>query len=374
LNEDRSTRYHRLKRRLGILSVGWSVLLMTLLLATGASAALRDLTDGLAGTATAPATAPFSTLLYCLFLVLLHQTGSLPLGFYAGFLVERRYGLSGQTLASWVADQIKALIVSVLLGGIAVTVVYFFIRRSPEDWWLPTGLVFAMLIVGLANLGPVLLMPLFFRITPLKRDSLEARLLRLAERAGARVLGAFEWGLSDKTRKANAALAGLGRTRRILVSDTMLAEYSDDEIEVVLAHELAHHVHGDIWRGLLFESALMLAGAFVAARALSAADGLFGLRSTADVAGLPLLVLATGAVSLALAPLAHALSRRYERRADRFALELTKNPAAFTSAMKRLSAQNLAEEDPSRLVQILFYSHPPIRERIAAAQAFDART
>jgi STE24 endopeptidase len=184
------------------------------------------------------------------------------------------------------------------------------------------------------------------------------------------VLGAFEWGLSDKTRKANAALAGLGRTRRILVSDTMLAEYSDDEIEVVLAHELAHHVHGDIWRGLIFESVLMLAGAFVASRALLAADGWFGLRGAADAAGMPVLALATGAVSLALAPLAHALSRHYERRADRFALELTRNPAAFTSAMKRLGAQNLAEEDPSRIVQWLFYSHPPIRERLEAAAAF----
>jgi STE24 endopeptidase len=184
------------------------------------------------------------------------------------------------------------------------------------------------------------------------------------------VLGAYEWGLGEKTRKANAALTGIGATRRILVSDTMLAEYSDEEIEVVLAHELAHHVHGDIWKGIAFESLLILAGFYLASRALAGLAPAFGLRGVSDIAGLPLLVLCAGAVSLVMVPVAHAMSRAFERSADRFALTLTKNPAAFVSAMKRLAAQNLAEEHPSRLVQVLFYSHPPVRERIAAAQLF----
>jgi STE24 endopeptidase len=226
---------------------------------------------------------------------------------------------------------------------------------------------FALLIVGLANLAPVVLLPLFYRLKPLDRNTLRARLLALADRAGARVLGAYEWGLGDKTRKANAALTGLGSTRRILVSDTMLAEYSDEEIEVVLAHEIAHHVHGDIWKGIVYESVLILAGFYFAARLLSAPAG---LRGVDDIAGLPLLLLAAGAVSIVMMPVAHAMSRRFERSADRFALDLTRNPAAFVSAMRRLSAQNLAEEQPSKVVQWLFYSHPPIRERIAAAEAF----
>jgi STE24 endopeptidase len=207
-------------------------------------------------------------------------------------------------------------------------------------------------------------------VKPLSRDALRARLLALAERAGARVVDAYEWGLSGKTRKANAALTGLGATRRILVSDTMLAEYSDEEIEVVLAHELAHHVHGDIWKGLAFESALLLVGFHIAARVLGWAIVPLGLRDAADVAALPLLLLTAGAVSLVMGPVAHAISRAYERRADRFALELTRNPSAFVSAMRRLSTQNLAEESPSKAIQWLFYSHPPICERVAAAQAF----
>ena len=143
-----------------------------------------------------------------------------------------------------------------------------------------------MLIVGLTNLAPVLLLPVFYSVKPLDRDALRLRLLALAERAGARVLGAYEWGLGEKTRKANAALAGLGGTRRILVSDTMLAEFSDDEIEVVLAHEIAHHVHGDIWKGIAFESALIVAGFYLASQVLLATAGPAGLRGVDDVAGL----------------------------------------------------------------------------------------
>ena len=219
------------------------------------------------------------------------------------------------------------------------------------------------------------MLPLFYTVKPLDREPLRVRLLALAERAGARVLGAYEWGLSAKTKKANAALAGIGGTRRILVSDTMLAEYSDDEIEVVLAHELAHHVHGDIWKGIVFESALMLAGFYLAAADAGGLESLpCGLRDVADPAGLPLLLLAAGAVSMLMMPVAHAMSRAYERSADRFALDLTRNPGAFISAMRRLGAQNLAEEHPSEIVQWLFYSHPPIRERIASAQAFSSAT
>jgi STE24 endopeptidase len=360
MNEDRSSRYHRLKRQAGILSVVWSVVLLGGLVASGASVALRNI----AGSGI------FAIVPYVALLLLLNEIGSLPLAFYSGFLLERRYGLSQERLGRWLLDQVKSFAIGLVLSSGAAAIIYALIGLSPERWWLSAGLVFALLIVGLTNLAPVLLLPLFYRVKPLDRESLRVRLLTLADRAGAKVLGAYEWGLSEKTRKANAALAGVGSTRRILVSDTMLAEYSDEEIEVVLAHELAHHVHGDIWKGIGFESALILAGFYLASRALAALAPVFGLQGVGDIAGLPLLVLTAGAVSFVMVPVAHAMSRAFERSADRFALALTKNPAAFISAMKRLAAQNLAEEHPSRLVQVLFYSHPPVRERIAAAQVF----
>ena len=147
-----------------------------------------------------------------------------------------------------------------MLGSFAAVILYAFIARFPFGWWLPAAAVFALLIVGLANLAPLVLLPLFYTVRPLDRETLRARLVARGGRAGARVIGAYEWGLGKKTSKANATLTGIGGSRRILVSDTMLAEYSDDEIEVVLAHEIAHHVHGDIWKGLAFETVLILAG------------------------------------------------------------------------------------------------------------------
>ena len=371
MNEDKATRYHRLKRQASVAAVAWGVVLLGGLLATGLALSLRDAAFVVSSRlVSAPWQPTFTVLVYVFLLSLINEIGSLPLAFYSGLILERRYELSNETLGGWIGDQAKSLAVGVVLGGGAAALIYWCMRLSPERWWLVAGAVFALLIVGFTNLAPVVLLPLFYSVKPLDREALRARLLALAERAGARVFGAYEWGLAEKTKKANAALAGVGGTRRILVSDTMLAEYSDDEIEVVLAHELAHHMHGDIWKGMLFESVLVFAGFYLASAALGALSARIGLRGADDVAGLPLLILAAGAVSLVMVPVAHAMSRGFERKADSFALDLTRNPSAFISAMRRLGAQNLAEEHPSRVVQWLFYSHPPMHDRISAAQAF----
>ena len=371
MNEDKATRYHRLKRQASIASMLWGGLLLGGLSATGWSATIRDAAERLAGGVAPGAPHAAATVVcYVVALSILNEILGLPIRFYSGFFLERRYDLSKETLGGWFADQVKSFGLVLLLAAPAAALIYWFIRLSPERWWLAAGVTFTLLIVGLTNLAPVVLLPIFYSVKPLDRDTLRARLLALAERAGARVLGVYEWGLGEKTRKANAALTGLGGTRRILVSDTMLAEFSDDEIEVVLAHEIAHHVHGDIWKGMAFESLLIVAGFYLASQVLHAMAGPVGLRGVDDVAGLPLLLLAAGAVSLVMVPAAHAMSRAFERDADRFALGLTRNPDAFISAMRRLGAQNLAEDDPSQIVQWLFYSHPPVRDRIAAAQAF----
>lgn len=371
MNEDKASRYHRLQRQASVASLFWGASLLIVLLATGATLRMRTAAEAIApGSPGSTAAWLFTIVIYVGLLLLLNEAGSLPISFYSGFLLERRYGLSTERFRGWLLDQVKSLALGLLLGSSGAILLYLVIGWSPGRWWLPGGLVFAALIVGLAQLAPVLLLPLFYTVKPLDREALRARLLALADRAGARVLGAYEWGLGDKTKKANAAFAGLGATRRILVSDTMLSEFSDDEIEVVLAHELAHHVHGDIWKGIVFESGLIVGGFYAASWLLSRLAGTVGMRDVADIAGLPLLLLAAGAVSVVMLPAAYAMTRAFERRADRYALELTRNPSAFVSAMRRLGVQNLAEENPSRIVQWLFYSHPPVRERIAAARAF----
>ena len=372
MNEDKASRYHRLKRQASVASLVWTLALLAGLLGTGASLSLRNLAERTASVLGGSGSwqASLTVVLYVVLLSALAEAGSFPFAIYSDFLLERRYGLSNERLSGWLIDQGKSFVLGLVLGCGGAAILYALIRYSPNSWWLPAGAVFALVVIGLANVAPVLLLPLFYRVKPLDRESLRTRLLSLAERAGARVLGAYEWGLSDKTKKANAALAGIGATRRILVSDTMLAEYSDEEIEVVLAHELAHHVHGDIWKGILFQCVLILAGFYLGARVLDGLAAGFSLRGVADIAGLPLLLLAAGGLSLVMLPLAHALSRGFERNADQFALALTRNPGAFISAMRRLAAQNLAEERPSTLVQWLFHSHPPVHERIAVAQAF----
>jgi STE24 endopeptidase len=307
---------------------------------------------------------------YALLLSILLHIVELPFAFYQGYLLEHRYGLSNQSIGHWARDQIKAGVLGLVLGVGAASVVYALIRWNPERWWLAGAALFAVAMIGLVQLAPVLLLPLFYRFRPLDRPSLVDRLMALSKQARTHVAGVYEWTLSAHTKKANAALAGLGRTRRILLSDTLLADYSDDEIEVVLAHELSHHVHHDLWRSMAVQVVLLFAAFYVCHVAVTGLADALGLRAIGDPAGLPLLMLVAGLCSLVFMPAANALSRAHERRADRYALDTTGRPEAFVSAMKRLSQQNLAEEHPSRLVQWLFYSHPPIRERIDAARAW----
>ncbi len=367
MNEDKAARYHRLRRRTSLLETALAAVLLLLLLKTGWSAALRDWASAVAGQSPVLTVTVFVGLI-----VLLGEGLQLPLAFYQGVILERRYDLSTEATSRWWCDRGKALVVGLPLAVLAAVAVWLLLRWSPDYWWFFAAAGFACMLVLLTHLAPVILFPLFYRCEPLQRPALRQRLVALAERAGTRVLGVFEWRVSDRTRKANAALAGFGGTRRILLSDTLLTGHPDDEVEVVFAHELAHHVHHDIWKAMALDAGLLLLGFYVADLALGAAVGHFGLIGKSDVAGLPLLLLAGGAVPLGFLPLTNAVSRAHERRADRYALELTGNVEVFASAIKRLAARNLAEERPSRLVEIVFYSHPPIADRLDAARAWSA--
>ena len=362
-NEDKATRYHRLQRRASVLGTLAGAALFALLVTTGGAVWLRDVLRGVAGDSFAGLVASYTVAL-----VLLADLVQLPFAYYRGVTLERRYDLSTQRLARWWLDQVKGVALGLLFAVTAALALWGLLRAMPGLWWLTAAALFSVVMLALAQLAPVLLMPLFYRFRPVQRQELVERLMSLAARADARVIGVYEWMLSDRTRKANAALAGIGRTRRILLSDTLLADHSDEEIEVILAHELAHHVHHDIWKALALEAMLMTIAFCVADSALTVAGPVLGLESKWDIAGLPLLVLAVGTVSLVLLPLGLALSRAHERRADRYALEMTGNVPAFVSAMKRLSLRNLGEETPSRLTELLFQSHPSTSARIAAAE------
>jgi STE24 endopeptidase len=357
-----------LKRRAEVVSTAAAGLFLLALLLTGGSLVLREYGSMLGMSIGGGFEEAGTVIGLSIVLIVLLQLVELPFAFYHGFVLEHRYGLSNESWRQWAVDQAKGAALAVVFGAAGASVIYWTIRVSPAWWWVLAAAIFVIVTVLIIQLAPVLLMPLFYTFKPLDRPALVERLLLLAKRADTHIRGVYEWALSAHTKKANAALAGMGRTRRILLSDTLLADYSDDEIEVVLAHELSHHVHHDLWRGVAVQSVLLVAGFYVAAAALNALAGPLEFRGIDDPAGLPLLLLAGGVCSLAAMPIAHAISRAHERRADHYALETTQQPAAFISAMKRLSQQNLAEDNPSRLVQWLFYSHPPTRERIEAAR------
>jgi len=368
-NEDKSARYHRLRRRTALLDTAVQVVFLISILLSGVSTAVRASVQAAVGTSLIPV-----VVTYVVTLAALSELLHLPFAFYQGIVLERRYGLSRESAGRWLADHVKAAAIVLVYLSFAGIVIAALLRLRPDDWWLFAAIVFTVVLVLLARFAPVLLLPLFYDVRPLEREDLRARLIALAEKAGTPVLGVFEWRLGDRTSKANAALVGIGQTRRILVSDTLLAAHSDQEIETVFAHELAHHVYGDIWSGLALEVVLVTLGCYLADYVLTMLALSLGLDGKSDVAGFPLIALALGAVSMALRPISNALSRAHERRADRYALETTRNSSAFISAMKRLASTNLAEERPSRFVELFFHTHPSTAARIEAARNWKAQS
>ena len=370
MNEDKSTRYHRLRRRADLLGTVAAGGVLLGLVVSGGSHRLRELAAAVSQLTPERLNEALMVIMLTVIVTMIVQLVELPFDFYQGHLLEHHYGLSTQSTGHWLADQAKGVLLGLALAVVGASVVFVTLRSWPEQWWWISAGIFTAGTVVMARLAPVVLLPLFYKFKPLERPALVARLLALADQASTDVVGVFEWVLSGHTKKANAALAGLGQTRRILVSDTLLADFSEDEIEVVLAHELAHHVHRDLWRGIAIQTVLLFGGFFVADLILRQVADVAGLRGVSDPAALPILMLVAGAWSFLMLPIVNALSRAQERAADRYALDTTRNVDAFVTAMKRLSQQNLAEEYPSAVVRWFFYSHPPIRERIEAARAF----
>lgn len=296
---------------------------------------------------------------------------NLPLSYYEEFVLPHRFEMSNQGLSGWISDQIKGLLLSGLLGGFFLEIIYALLRLAPTTWWIWVSIILILFSVLMANLAPVLIMPLFNKYIPLGEEytDLVNRLITLAGKANTRVQGVYKFDMSRRTKAANAALTGLGRTRRIILGDTLLAEFTTDEIETVLAHELGHQVNRDIPFLILVQSAMTAGGLFLASLGLRWGAQWLGFRGPADIAALPVFILVIGIYGLITMPLGNILTRWRERKADEYALEVTGKGKAFASALKRLTNQNLAEVDPEPWVEFLLYSHPAMNKRIAMALA-----
>lgn len=336
--------------------------LLLLLMFSGWSIGLRSLAERVTSS---PA---LSLLIYLALFGLIFEVLGLPLDYLKGYWLEHRYSLSNLTFGAWVKDQLKGLAVGGGLAALGVEFIYWTMRRWAGDWWIISAATFVAFFILLANLAPVLLFPIFFKFKPIEDSNLTERLLELSRRAGTRVRGVFEWKLSEKTKKANAALVGLGNTRRIILSDTLLEKFEADEVEAVLAHELGHHVHHHVFRGIVVQTVTTFLGFYLAKACLAHWGPALGFRGIADFANLPLLILVGTGLSVLLLPGVNAYSRWLERQADAYALGAIRDRSAFISSMEKLAQINLSERQPPAWIEFIFHSHPSIEKRIAYAQ------
>lgn len=363
--QELAKKYARLMRRLSFVELALVGALLLVLVFGGVSARMSYFLSF---------PQPWASALY--FVILAVGLGIIitPLTYYQGFILPRRYGLSNQKLGAWLTDRAKASALGFLLGLAVVILLYWLLDRFPDIWWLWAGILLLLLSLLLTRLTPTLLLPIFFKLEPLDDVELKQRLMNLAKRAQAQIVGMFTMDSSSKGTTANAMLAGLGKTRSIILSDTLLQQYTAEEVEVILAHELGHHIHRDIPKLIAVQAAVVLLVLYLSGLVLRASLVPFGFQGIADVAAFPLLFLSLAAFGLIVTPLINAYSRYVEGSADEAALELTANPRAFVTAMTRLTDQNLTVADPSRWVELLFYDHPPYTKRVDLAHRYNLKT
>ncbi len=362
--QQKAKEYARIGRRIFVFELVFGMVYVIAWIVTGLSPWWRDQIH------TMTQTTWLAVPLFALGFGLPYLILTAPVNYYSGFVLPHKYEQSVQSFRDWLMDQVKGLLLTAVLGLIILEIIYALMGVAPQTWWLWMGLVMLVFTVLLSNLAPVLIFPLFFKYHPLENEELVERLTRLAEQAGARVQGVYTFDMSSKTVAANAAVMGLGNTRRIVLGDTLTTRFTVDEIETVLAHEFGHHVHHDLTTGIIVQSVLTLFGFWLANIVMTWGVAFFGYQGLTDPATLPLLIIALSVFGLVTMPLGNIWSRWREVKADEYALKMSGNPQAFISAMTRLANQNLADADPPAWVEFLLHSHPSISKRVAMARSF----
>lgn len=354
--------YARLRRRLWLVDTVLSLAFLFGIVASGVSMRMQGWVTGHLGAW------PLQVAVYVGLLSMGMIVLTFPLEWTGSFFVEHRFGLSTQTFGQWLWEYIKKLGVGMLMGLLLVEALAFLLRKTAAVWWIWAALLWMGWSIFLARVAPVWLIPLFYRQKPLADDGLRQRLEALAARCGARVAGIFEVNLSRSTKKANACLCGLGATRRVLVSDTLIGSYPPEEVEVVVAHEVGHHQLHHIGILIVLEAAVTGLSLWWLDRMARHFLPALGIQGLGELAALPVMGLGLLCAGLAALPITNGASRILEAQADRFALEKSQNPTAFIAAMRRLGEQNLSELSPPRWVEVLLHDHPSIVKRIALAQ------
>lgn len=357
-NSTRAKQYSKRKTRLIVFELMLAVMFLLAMLFSHASLFLRETITGWSGNFYLQVglyLSMFAGIYYLLFV---------GLDFYGGYLLEHKFLLSNQTVLGWVKKSIKKGLLSLLMLLAAGEVLYYLLRRFPNHWWLLATAAWLLLTVVVCKIAPVLIIPLFYKCSPLAKNELKERLLKLGKNCGVEIEKVFEIQLSKDTRKANAAVAGLGKGRRILLGDTLSRNYPDEEVEAIFAHELGHIRLRHTWRILGFGTVISFVSFYVTSLLFKEAVAYFAFNEIYDVAGFPLLALILTTVGLILLPIQNGYLRHLEKQADMFAIEHIEDPQSFASAMTKLADQNLADPSPGRLEVLLLYDHPPISRRL----------
>lgn len=308
-------------------------------------------------------------LLFILFVLTIGLAGSVlsfPVSYFSGFYLEHKYNLSNQTFGKWIFESLKAMLVSLVIGVPILLTFYYILNTFYSLWWLPFAIIMFFISVVLSQIFPVLILPLFYKVTPIENESLKDKITALAKRAGIKVEKIYKFDMSKNTKKANAAFTGLGKTKRIILGDTLLNSYSEDEIETVIAHELGHFKKKHIIKNIIIGTATSFFTLYLIALLYKSSLSWFGFESITQVSAIPLLALWSMLIGLITTPLGNILSRKFEFEADEYAVIETKKPLEFISTLEKLNEQNLGDKEPHPFVEWFFYSHPSIKKRINA--------
>lgn len=293
-----------------------------------------------------------------------------PLDFYSGYILEHKYNLSNQTISGYFKEKLKGFVLGLVIGIPLLFAFYYILSNSGEMWWLVLGIVMFVFSIIIGRLAPTFIMPLFYKFVPVENEDIKNRLLELCQKTGVKVQGIFTFDMSKNTKKANAAFTGMGKSRRIILGDTLMNNFSVSEIETVFAHEVGHYTKRHIIKLMTVSTLVTFIGLYITAKLYETSLGYFGFTALNEIAALPLLFLYLSLYGLVTTPISNIQSRKYEWEADTFALETTKDRESFISSMEKLAEQNLADKTPNKVIEYLFHSHPSLEKRIQFARDF----
>jgi len=362
-NQQKAKQYERLHLILSLSETVLSLLLIILFVSSGTSGILKAFVKTWSPD-------PYLQLLFFVgiaggFLSVL----LFPFSFISGFWLEHRYGLSNQTFLQWMWEKTKGFLVGLVLFLPVFIVFYYFLRNYPGTWWIWTATILFLFSVILGRIAPQVIFPLFYKFEKLDDEEIAARMKRLSEKGNFNLDGVYRFNMSKTTKKANAAFTGLGKSKRIILGDTLLETLTPDEIESVFAHEVGHYAHKHLLIGVITGTISSYLSLFLAHLIYKALVSHYGFSGLDDLAALPLLTVILSVLTFFISPLSNMLSRLHERQADRYALKNSSEPGSFLTALEKLADKNLTDRTPSPVVEFLFHSHPSLERRLHFAES-----